>query len=75
MTVEVPRIPSVIWKELRKKLDRMNNGEKFPNEKTAEACAMDIQRLQHEFKHSKEFHIGLAPEPGKLILTDLFPVA
>ncbi len=60
------RIPSKVWKDLREKLREMEDG--FDHEKNAEACAFAIQRLQHEFKMSKAFHIGLAPAPGKLIL-------
>ncbi len=60
------RLPKEVWKDLRNKLKEMEDG--FSHEKNAEACAFAIQRLQHEFKMSKEFHIGLAPEPGKLIL-------
>jgi hypothetical protein len=63
----IPRIPSDIWKELRRELKRL--GEGFNMEKNAEACAMTIQRLQHEFTASKKFHIGIVPEPGKILLT------
>lgn len=67
----IPRLPTAIWRDLRKKLKKMNSKEGFKHSKNAEECAFDIQRLQHEFKMSKAFHIGLAPEPGSLILTDL----
>ncbi len=60
------RLPKEVWKDLRAKMAEMEEG--FSHEKNAEACAFAIQRLQHEFKMAKEFHIGLAPEPGKLIL-------
>ena len=66
---DIPRIPRKIWKDLRKKLKEIDEG--FQDSKNAEACAMSIQQLQHEFEHSKKFHIGLAPEPGKLLLTDI----
>lgn len=62
------RTPIEVWKELRVKLERMNSGEKFTHLKNAEECAFAIQRLQQEFKRAKEFHIGLAPDPGKLIM-------
>ena len=52
---DIPRIPRKIWKDLRKKLKEMDKG--FRSEKNAEACAFTIQRLQHEFKFSKQFHI------------------
>jgi hypothetical protein len=60
------RLPKEVWKDLRAKLKEMDEG--FSHEKNAEACAFRIQRLQKEFQMSKDFHIGFAPEPGKLIL-------
>lgn len=74
-----PRLPKVIWEELGKKLKRMNNGVKFPNYKTGEACAFDIARLQKEFEISKKCYIIEVPElvgskPVKSDLVDLFVV-
>ncbi len=60
------RLPKDVWKDLRAKLEELEEG--FGHEKNAEACAFAIQRLQREFKMAKDFHIGLAPEPGKLLL-------
>ena len=74
--IEPPvRIPSEIWKELRVKLKDMNDPKGFKHEKNAEACAFAIQRLQHEFKFAKKFHIKEAetPEPDEFVLVDLFP--
>ncbi len=61
-----PRIPREIQIEIRAKKERMT--EKFDNFKNAEACAMDLQRLQHEMRESMKSHIGIAPEPGKFII-------
>ena len=71
--IDPPRLPAQVWGDLRKQLKRMNSEDGFAHEKNAQECAMKIQRLQHEFKAAKAFHIGLAPEPGSIILTDLFP--
>jgi len=62
------RLPKEVWKDLRKELLIINDPDGFAHEKNAEACAFRIQRLQKEFQMSKDFHIGLAPEPGKLLL-------
>ncbi len=72
--LDIPRLPKEVWEELRNRLKRMNSGEKFPDYKTAETVAMTIQQLQKEFAISKEYHIALAPEPGKLWLKPLFNV-
>ena len=69
--LRIPREPAQIWKELREKLKQINTKNFFAISKNAEACAMDIQRLQHEFAESKKFHISMLPEPGKLILLKL----
>ncbi len=60
------RLPKEVWKDLRRKIKNIEEG--FDHEKNAEACAFAIQRLQKEFQMAKDFHIGLVPEPGKLIL-------
>ena len=66
---DIPRIPKDVWKDLRGEIKRIEEG--FKISKNAEACAMNIQRLQKEFEISKKFHIGLAPPPGKVILIKL----
>ena len=63
-----PRVPKMIQKELRNRLDRMNSDEGFTHSKNAEECALAIQRLQKELAVSMKFHIGLVPPPGKLLL-------
>jgi hypothetical protein len=70
---KIPRTPKRIQIDLREELERMNDYSKGKIRKGASELALSIQHLQLELIASMKFHIGPAPEPGKIILTDLFP--
>lgn len=66
----IPRLPKEINKTLSEKLEKINDKSWSGNKET---IAFDIQRLQNELRVSMRYHIGLVPEPGKLMLIKQFP--